>query len=574
MPKGIIAVMLNINDYEYSIFSQNGEDGIIAFLTGGLKDNSKRFIEIGTSDGGENNSLYLLKRGWTGLGIDVDPENIRRYIARITQKPFAQRLTLARMKVGWNNCQWIVDEYGDKNPDFFSLDIDSVDYYVAYRMLQLGFRPSVVCCEYNAFLGKGPLTVMYEEDFSRRRLDPQRGLYFGVAVGAWKHLFVQYGYKFCGVDTAGVNVFFCLPDAFTPGFLDALTGPEHVYTKIFVNKFHVSGEELEQELLARPDLVFVDVTEENVEDVVADCDLPPADGPQVFTLGQSGTGEIRPVAPVTSGIAAPRKMPVVHAAATFHAEGYERFGKEFIASFRRHWPKETKLWIFAEGCKPEGCDRVIVRDLHEDARDLVDFKQRHAANPGARGHFGETYQYMLDSVRWSHRIFALREAALRSDADVLVNIDADIVCFQDMPMEFLATLMPEEADIGFMPRKNIYSECSFVLYNLRNPVVRKFILDHTDYYTHDKIFTLTRWTDCHAFDSMVAAHRKAGDLKFYNINEGVPDSMHPFVNGPLGRYMDHLKGGRKDEGRSSDKDLVVARTEEYWTKARTADRQS
>jgi hypothetical protein len=154
------------------------------------------------------------------------------------------------------------------------------------------------------------------------------------------------------------------------------------------------GEALEQELLARPDLVFVDVTEENVEDIVADCDRPADEAPQVFTLAQSGTADTRPQASAGTGIAAPQKMPVVHAAATFHAEGYERFGREFIESFRRHWPKETKLWIFAEGCEPEGCDRVIVRDLHEDATDLVAFKQRHANNPGARGHFGETYQYM------------------------------------------------------------------------------------------------------------------------------------------------------------------------------------
>jgi hypothetical protein len=410
----------------------------------------------------------------------------------------------------------------------------------------------------------------FEADFSRRRLDPQRGLYFGVSVAAWRHLFEQYGYRFCGVDTAGVNVFFCLPEAFTPGFLDEVSGLQHAYTRVFMDKFRMSGEALEQELLARPDLVFVDVTEENVEDVVADCDRPADEGPQVFTLTQTASADNRPQAQAGTGIPVPSKMPVVHAAATFHAEGYERFGREFIDSFRRHWPKETKLWIFAEGCKPEGCDRVIVRDLHEDAKDLVAFKQRHANNPGARGHFGETYQYMLDSVRWSHRIFALREAALRSDADILVNIDADIVCFRDMPIEFLATLMPADADIAFMPRKNIYSECSFVLYNLRNPVVRKFITDHTDYYTHDKIFQLFRWTDCHAFDAMVAAHRKAGTLKFHNLNEGVPDSMHPFVNGPLGSYMDHLKGGRKDEGRSSDKDLVVARTEEYWTRACSA----
>ena len=135
--------MPNINDHEYSIFSQNGEDGIIDFLTSGLKDNRRRFIEIGTSDGGENNSMYLLRRGWTGLGIDVDPDNIKRYLARVGHKPFAQRLTLALMKVGWDNCQWIIDGYGDTEPDFFSLDIDSVDYYVAYRMLQRGFRPSV-----------------------------------------------------------------------------------------------------------------------------------------------------------------------------------------------------------------------------------------------------------------------------------------------------------------------------------------------------------------------------------------------------------------------------------------------
>ncbi len=99
------------------------------------------------------------------------------------------------------------------------------------------------------------------------------------------------------------------------------------------------------------------------------------------------------------------------------------------------------------------------------------------------------------------------------------------------------------------------------------PVVRKFITDHTDYYTHDKLFQVFRWTDCNAFDAMVAAHRRARTLKFHNLKEGVPDSMHPFVNGPLSSYMDYLKGGRKDEGRSSDKDPVVARTEEYWTHA-------
>lgn len=565
--------MTQLSDHEYSIFSQNGEDGIIYFLSGGLENNRRKFIEIGTSDGGQNNSMYLLKRGWSGLGLEMDPNNIKRYLQRLSGSPqLAARVQLGVMKVGWDNCQWIVEQYGEQAPDLFSLDIDSVDYYVAYRLLKLGFAPSIICVEYNAFLGHQPLTVMYDPDFSRRRYDPERGLYFGASASAWKHLFAQYGYRFCGVDQAGVNAFFCLPERFKSGFLDSISGVDHAYTRVFTDKFKLPGEQLERELLARPSLVFVNVAEENVEDVVDDCERPPGEAPLIYSAQPGPAVKTPPSAPplAASSTTGKARKPTYDAAATFHAEGYERFGRQFMASFEEHWPPGTRLRVFAEGCHPPSTERVIVRDLHEDAKDLVAFKQRHAGNPGAHGKFGETYQYMLDAIRWSHRIFALREAAERSDADYLINIDADILCFQDMPLDFLVNLMPEEADIGFMPRKGIYSECSFVLYKLRNPLVRDFIRRHADYYTTDKIFTLARWTDCHAFDFMVSEHRQRGDLKFYNINAGIPDSMHPFVNGPLGRYMDHLKGGRKEEGRSRDSDLVVERDEPYWKKRNPA----
>jgi hypothetical protein len=533
--------MPSINDHEYSIHSQNGEDGIIAFLSGGLRECRQRFLEIGTSDGAQNNTLYLLRRGWSGCGVDADAEAIRRYQARAAALGLSQRLRLLACRVSWRNAKEVLACAGDAAPDVFSLDIDGNDYYVALRLLELGLRPAIICCEFNPFLGAAPLTVRYREDFSRYREDPQRGLYFGVSAAAWQHLFASRDYRFCGVDRAGVNAFFCREDAFREGFLAGVSGLAHAYSRVFVEKYAMAGEALEQELLGRTELGFVDVSSEDV---------------RVLAENAAPTPEPASERPTT---------PVVHAAATFHAEGYERFGKRFIESFRRHWPKETKLWIFAEGCAPEGCDRVIVRDLHTDARDLAEFKRRHAGNPGAHGRFGQRYEYMLDAVRWSHRIFALREACERSDADILINIDADIVCFEDMPLEFLAGLMPAQADIGYMPRRQMYSECSFVLYRIRRPAVVDFIWKHTDYYTSDAIFTLPRWTDCHAFDAMVAQHRRRGDLAFHNINEGVPDSMHPFVNGPLGRYMDHLKGEeRKAAGRSSGKDLVVQRDEAYW----------
>lgn len=39
---------------------------------------------------------------------------------------------------------------------------------------------------------------------------------------------------------------------------------------------------------------------------------------------------------------------------------------------------------------------------------------------------------------------------------------------------------------------------------------------------------------------------------------------HPLINCELGQFFDHLKGVRKDEGKSRKKDLLKPRPEQYW----------
>jgi hypothetical protein len=39
---------------------------------------------------------------------------------------------------------------------------------------------------------------------------------------------------------------------------------------------------------------------------------------------------------------------------------------------------------------------------------------------------------------------------------------------------------------------------------------------------------------------------------------------HPLINSEWGAYLDHLKGNRKNTGRSLAKDLKIYRTEAYW----------
>jgi hypothetical protein len=39
---------------------------------------------------------------------------------------------------------------------------------------------------------------------------------------------------------------------------------------------------------------------------------------------------------------------------------------------------------------------------------------------------------------------------------------------------------------------------------------------------------------------------------------------HPFINTDLGKYLDHLKGKRKEHGKSLALDLKIKREESYW----------
>ena len=39
---------------------------------------------------------------------------------------------------------------------------------------------------------------------------------------------------------------------------------------------------------------------------------------------------------------------------------------------------------------------------------------------------------------------------------------------------------------------------------------------------------------------------------------------HPLINSELGKWIDHMKGARKNTKKSLPKDLMVNRTEAYW----------
>ncbi len=190
-----------INKYEYKITSQNNEDGIIDYIFSKIPNN-KYFIEIGFGYY-EFNSLNLIKKGWRGKLIDIDIEESTALRCLLEKYYPKSQVKVINTKVTKENInKLILKEELNKEIDFFSLDIDSNDYWIL-KSMDLS-NVNVLCCEYNHWLGNNAkLTVPYDENF--KFID--NGIW-GASLLALNNLLDSKGFSLIAVESSGTNAFF------------------------------------------------------------------------------------------------------------------------------------------------------------------------------------------------------------------------------------------------------------------------------------------------------------------------------------------------------------------------------
>jgi hypothetical protein len=240
--------------WEFSAFSQNGEDGLIEQLVGRVRNPNRYFVEIGASDGLENNSSYLaFVRKYCGVMLDGDAVLVNRARHHLQAKNWGVKFLALRIEP--NNIPTLLGECLELRPDFFSLDVDGVDLYIAEALLESGFRPRVVCVEYNSAFGpEAAVTIPYAAGFDYHKAHGS-GLYYGASVQGWIRLMSRYGYEFVTVDVNGINAFFIDPAAvdFDAAGLRRLTFAEN-----FAQRTRLRGDWRSQSALIE-DLPRVDV---------------------------------------------------------------------------------------------------------------------------------------------------------------------------------------------------------------------------------------------------------------------------------------------------------------------------
>jgi len=259
---------------------------------------------------------------------------------------------------------------------------------------------------------------------------------------------------------------------------------------------------------------------------------------------------------------------------TFNSQGYKQYGQRMIQTFLEHWPKEVDLVVYAENCTVlESSKNLHVLDLNTSCPELVTFKNTWGAVSKANGDVsadpvrnkrrdaGKGFKW--DAVRFAHKVYAVFHAAKNYDSNWLIWMDADMVCHSKMSLQMLDTLCVPTVDLCFLGRENKYSECGLYALNLRSTQTKIFLSKFQEYYDNAEsgIFSLAEWHDSFVFDQI----RRLVSLRELNWSAGIiRGEGHPLINSPWGAYLDHLKGSRKDAGRSYAKDLVCSRTESYW----------
>ena len=204
------APVKSLEDVEFRVFSQWGDDGIIQYLVNLLDVPVTKFVEFGVENYREANTRFLLQNNnWSGLVMDGSEENI----AFIKNDEIYWKYDLAAIAsfVTTDNInQLLADAFFSGEIGLLHVDIDGNDYWI-WQAIDV-IEPVIAIIEYNSLFGpERAITIPYDPSFSRFEAH-HSGLYAGASLAALCDLAGEKGYAFIGSNSAGNNAYFVRKD--------------------------------------------------------------------------------------------------------------------------------------------------------------------------------------------------------------------------------------------------------------------------------------------------------------------------------------------------------------------------
>lgn len=193
----------------FKVYSQCDEDGIIEHVFEKIGAKTKLFIEAGCGNGLENNTHYLLLKGWRGVWIDGDSDNVAFIRSELEYQP-NNVLAVSQGFITAENVNTVMKEELQQlgvsefpvEIDLFVLDIDGNDLHVMEALEMV--KPRVICIEYNAkFSPPTEISIEYRPDHKYAGDD-----YQGASLQSIANVLEPKGYRLVACTISGVNAFF------------------------------------------------------------------------------------------------------------------------------------------------------------------------------------------------------------------------------------------------------------------------------------------------------------------------------------------------------------------------------
>lgn len=206
---------IDLSTHETSLYSEHGEDGVIAYLLQKIGTTSRYFVELGASDGITHSNTYLLLlQGWDGLSLDR-AHSIPAY-------------NLHKEFITKDNVNALFSKY--QVPE----DLDLLSIRTSYNAFHiwngLSYQPAIVVVTMNGLHPPDTDRVaLYHPFYVGDKSD-----YYGASILSFYKLGRAKGYSLVYADQSGNTLFFVRDDVIADKKLEfkGLNNVEALYHRL------------------------------------------------------------------------------------------------------------------------------------------------------------------------------------------------------------------------------------------------------------------------------------------------------------------------------------------------------
>ena len=234
-------------------------------------------------------------------------------------------------------------------------------------------------------------------------------------------------------------------------------------------------------------------------------------------------------------------MTNINFVTSFNEDIYTVIGHHLINSIKNNWEPSIKITGYYHDFDPKN---YSIKDINlKSLKDIKEYNNYLEVNKKHNGTEDNTiaYNWHLDSLKWSHKVFALTEKAFEladesKDAGWLIWIDADSLAKKRLVPDDILAMLPKECDVAYKgvrtyPDGTYYLDTSFIAFNLNKKPALDLLGDLRGAYNSGEFLQYREWHDSFIIERLLNIYQAHG-MKIKTVEQ-------------IGDYITHFEGVEK-----------------------------